>query len=262
MGLQFDAPFTRLQERNIYREALIDYQRARRSYYLFEDNIAASLRAILRQVSLDRINFELRRRALRTAVDQVRLARMELLRPQTADAASLGPTTALNLINALNSLRNAQDAFLNVWVDYEIQRKLLDLSMGTMTLTNEGIWLDPGPIGIEYGYPAVSAEILSACCYDPVDVAPIDDQEMPLEEVPPPVDVDSIEPGGGGGDESGSDGGVRVRPAEAPSALSDLDGPFVEELAPLQSPRPAKRPTSGARRAGPVLEPMQLDLTP
>ncbi|MCA9178547.1 MAG: TolC family protein [Planctomycetales bacterium] len=214
MGIEFDAPFTRLQERNIYREALIDFQRARRNYYRYEDNIAASLRLILRQVSLDRVNFELRRRALRVAVEQVRLARLELLRPPQTEGDRLGPTTAQNLINALNSLRNAQDAYLNVWVDYEIQRKLLDLSMGTMTLTNEGVWVDPGAIGLEFGYPAVSAEILSACSYDPVQVAPVD--AGGLEELP---GVESVEPGAG----AGGGAGVIVSPAHGP-VPSDSQG--------------------------------------
>ena len=199
LGVEFDAPFTRLQERNIYREALIDYQRARRNYYRYEDGIAQSLRAILRQVNLNKINFELRRRALRVAVEQVRLARLELLRPPANETDRLGPTTAQNLINALNSLRNGQDAFLNVWVDYEIQRKLLDLSMGTMQLNNDGVWVDPGAIGMPYGYPAVDAVILSACSYDPVDVVPVDESGLPLEEVPAvevDEEVESIEPGG------------------------------------------------------------------
>ena len=152
LGLEFDAPLTRLQERNIYREALVDYQRARRNYYQFEDSVARDLRSILRQIELNRVNFELRRRALRVAVEQVRLARLELLRPPATEADRLGPTTAINLINALNSLRQAQDAFLAVWIDYEIQRRLLDLAMGTMQLDAEramdrswqdwtGVWL-------------------------------------------------------------------------------------------------------------------------
>lgn len=202
LGVQFDAPFTRLQERNVYREALIDYQRARRRYYRFEDNISASLRAILRQVALNQVNFELRRTALRVAIDQVLLARLQLSEPQDINAPNqqVRPTTALNLINSLNSLRAAQDAFLAVWVDYEIQRKLLDLSMGTMTLDNEGVWMDPGPMGVEFGYPAVDAEILSACSYNPVDVAPVDLPDVdvaPVESLPPGrasgVKVDSVD---------------------------------------------------------------------
>src|SRR5690606_28798306 len=76
--LQFDAPLTRLQERNTYRQALIEYQQARRAYYQFEDNVSAQLRGIIRQIELNRVNFELRRVALRVAVAQVQSARLRL----------------------------------------------------------------------------------------------------------------------------------------------------------------------------------------
>jgi hypothetical protein len=158
VGLQFDAPLTRLLERNTYRQALIEYQQARRNYYRFEDAVAAQLRAILRQIELNQVNFELRREALRVAVAQVESARLRLEEPprQTqleAGASVLGPTTAQNLLNALNALRGAQDDFLSVWVNYEVQRALLDLSLGTMRLDEHGLWIDPGPIGRRFGYP-------------------------------------------------------------------------------------------------------------
>lgn len=165
VGVQFDAPLTRLLERNTYRQALIEYQQARRNYYRFEDGVATQLRAILRQIELNQVNFELRREALRVAVAQVESARLRLEEPprQTqleAGSAALGPTTAQNLLNALNALRGAQDDFLSVWVNYEVQRGLLDLSLGTMRLDEQGLWIDPGPIGKRFGYP--NLELLGA----------------------------------------------------------------------------------------------------
>ncbi|MBM4001511.1 MAG: hypothetical protein FJ297_18585 [Planctomycetes bacterium] len=160
VGLQFDAPLTRLQERNTYRQSLIEYQQARRAYYRYEDAIAMQLRAILRQIDLNQVNFELRRTALRVAVAQVESARLRLEEPPRqnqldASTGALGPTTAQNLLSALNSLRGAQDDFLSVWVNYHVQRGLLDLSLGTMRLDTEGLWIDPGPMGRPFGYPNV-----------------------------------------------------------------------------------------------------------
>ena len=60
---------------------------------------------------------------------------------------------ARNLIDALDGLRSAQDAFLIVWVDYEVRRGVLDLDLGTMELDEKGLWIDPGAIGLKYGYP-------------------------------------------------------------------------------------------------------------
>ena len=58
VGVQFDAPFTRLLERNTYREALIDYQRAKRNYYQFIDRISESLRSTIRTIELNQLSFE------------------------------------------------------------------------------------------------------------------------------------------------------------------------------------------------------------
>lgn len=182
VGVQFDAPLTRLLERNTYRQALIEYQQARRNYYRFEDAVAAQLRAILRQIELNQVNFELRREALRVAVAQVESARLRLEEPprQTqldGAPAALGPTTAQNLLNALNALRGAQDDFLSVWVNYEVQRGLLDLSLGTMQLDENGLWIDPGPIGKRFGYPN-----LKALGVEPIDEPdPAPNEPLPFE---------------------------------------------------------------------------------
>ena len=155
-SLRWDAPITRLQERNTYRQSLIEYQQARRRFYQNEDTIYAGLRAALRSVELNKINFEMRRAALRVAIKQVQSARLRLQEPpqlgQGGQAGTFGPTTAQNLISALSSLRNAQDDFLSVWVNWEVQRGLLDLNLGTMQLDENGMWIDPGPIVPENGF--------------------------------------------------------------------------------------------------------------
>lgn len=160
--LRWDAPITRLQERNTYRQSLIEYQQARRRYYRFEDAIAAGLRAALRQVELNQVNFELRRTALRVAIKQVQSARLKLQEPPRQNAlgqaGTFGPTTAQNLITSLDALRSAQDEILSVWVNYEVQRTMLDLNLGTMELDEEGFWVDPGPIGLKYGYPQLEPD--------------------------------------------------------------------------------------------------------
>ena len=34
-----------------------------------------------------------------------------------------------------------------------MQRRILDLNLGTLQLDAEGAWIDPGPIGYDFGYP-------------------------------------------------------------------------------------------------------------
>jgi hypothetical protein len=58
----------------------------------------------------------------------------------------LGATTANDLVTSLNSLLNAQDGILSVWIDYESQRMNLDLETGTFKFNDRAMWEDPGPL--------------------------------------------------------------------------------------------------------------------
>jgi len=172
MGVQFDAPLTRLAERNIYRQSLITYQQNRRAYMLFEDRINQNLRQILRTLELNQLNFEIRRSAVQVAIQQVDLARENLNRPpkinETAEAyATARASIGRDLVSALSDLLSTQNDFLAVWVIYEIQRMNLDFEMGTMLLDDRGMWIDPGPVT---GGPNVEL----------VDGVPAEDDAAPL----------------------------------------------------------------------------------
>ena len=143
-GLQFDAPLTRLVERNTYRQSQIEYQRARRAFYQFEDGVAFSLRDIIRRMDVNQIDFELQRAAVEVAISQVELARLRLQEPpRPNEQASFGATTARDLVQALQGLLSAQNEFLDVWVRQEVLRRLLDLDRGTMRISPNGMWVDP-----------------------------------------------------------------------------------------------------------------------
>lgn len=158
MGFQFDAPITRLAERNAYRRILINYQRARRNFYNFEDQIKQNLRQTLRVIDQSKVLFELNRRSIGVAVEQVELARFDLIEPnRPGQPAQFNSTLAINLTNALNALQNAQNSFLQVWVQYEVARRGLDFDLGTMQLTPQGEWLDPGIINAQYAFRAAEA---------------------------------------------------------------------------------------------------------
>lgn len=192
VGAEFDAPLTRLAERNLYRQALLDYQVARRNYMAFEDRVSFNLRTILRTISLNQINFELRRAAVLIAITQVELSQLRLNQPprpgaalQPGDAGGrLSDTTARDLISALNDLLEAQNNFLGVWVNYEVLRIGLDLELGTMQLDGRGMWIDPGPITGESTSARGAAEAV-----EPEPLPPgIREEDLPrlLLEVPGP----------------------------------------------------------------------------
>lgn len=183
-GFQFDSPITRLGERNTYRQALIEFQQARRAYYLVGDNISAGLRQTLRNLDLDTINFELRRANIHVAVDQVELNLLKLREPPRVGAveSTFSPTTARDLVQALQAILTAQNDFISVWLDYEETRRALDLDLETMELDDQGMWIDPGPIGPKYGFPGGIAPPSSVPSMRPSS------PEVPSEEVPaPPV---------------------------------------------------------------------------
>jgi len=143
VGLEFDAPLTRLAERNVYRQSLIEYQQARRSYYQFRDRVYQSLRNTLRQIRLNEINFELRRAAVQVAISQVDLTQLRLSEPpKPGETSQFGSTTARDLVQSLSDLLNVQNDFLSVWVNYEVQRLNLEVDLGVMQLTPTGLRLE------------------------------------------------------------------------------------------------------------------------
>lgn len=145
--LVFDAPLTRKSERNLYRETLINYQQAKRGYIEFIDRTQGGLRTLLRQLERLRKNLELQRNGLEIAIRRVDLTVEELNQPPPptqpgAAPTQLGPTLAQNLLRALADLRNTQDAFMSVWINYEASRMNLMIALGLMRLDDDGMWID------------------------------------------------------------------------------------------------------------------------
>ncbi len=194
-GVAWDAPITRLQERNNYRQVLIEYQRAKRSYYAYEDGVWRSMRTLLRTVRQNQLSFEIQRFAVQNAaltigINQDRARINEVL-------GTVGPPTAANdYANAINSLLNAQQALIGTFVNYEALRRSLDLDLGTMQLDADGIWIDPGPISsatlggsfgsavMEFGLNERETEMrqrIETLGSQPIEVAPSD-------RLPPSID--------------------------------------------------------------------------
>ncbi len=200
VGMEFDSALTRLAERNIYRQSLIEFQQARRSYYQFRDRIYQGLRNTLRQIRLNELNFELRRAAVQLAISQVDLTQMRLSEPpQIGETAQFDNTTARDLVQALGDLLNVQNDFLSVWVNYEVQRLSLELDLGVMELTPNGLRIEnPMPLETylinlpcnttDMGLAAEGLELIGpALLSQPESLAPVlpwPIEEGPIEELP------------------------------------------------------------------------------
>ncbi len=139
VGLQFDPPLTRVAERNVYRQSLIEYQQARRNYYQFRDRVYLGLRTTLRQLELNEVNFELRRAAVQLAISQVDLTQLRLSEPPKPEVEQeFSATTARDLVQSLSDLLNVQNDFLSVWVNYQVERLNLEFDLGVMQIDNSG----------------------------------------------------------------------------------------------------------------------------
>jgi outer membrane protein TolC len=160
VGVEFDAPLTRVAERNAYRTAQINYQQARRTYYGFEDQVDQVLRSLLRNIRVTQLDFELRRVAVLLAAQQVDLTRRRVAAPPRIGVkeAAAGVNTGRNLVQALQGLNSAQNDLSSAWVDTETQRMNLDFDLGTMQLDDNGMWIDPGPIDASYGAQAAGPQ--------------------------------------------------------------------------------------------------------
>ncbi|MDP6717961.1 MAG: hypothetical protein QGF59_04890, partial [Pirellulaceae bacterium] len=142
LGLEFDAPFTRLLERNAYRESLIQYQQNRRNFIQSRDALHLGLRALLRQLEQRQKDLEIQRGAVVIAIRRVDQVQLLLNEPRPAPPPgtkpTINPTTAINLLSSQTSLRDTQDLFLNAWLKYYATRMQLYRELGIMVLDPEG----------------------------------------------------------------------------------------------------------------------------
>jgi outer membrane protein TolC len=187
LGLEFDAPFTRLEERNSYRESLINYQRSRREFIQSRDSLHLGLRVLLREIEQLRTNLEIQRRAVAIAIRRVDLTRAALYAPVPPPrpgqrAAQFGPTAAINLLSAQSALRDTQNSFLSVWLNYYAAKMRLSRELGVMMLDPEGQWIEMPP-------PSSAGEVNSGDqSLEVIDEA--------MGDLPPPVPaalLDSVE---------------------------------------------------------------------
>jgi outer membrane protein TolC len=147
VGLRFDSPLNRLAERNIYRAQQVDYQRARRAYIERRDTIVQAVRFDLRELDADRVNFEIARQSLIVAARQVELAEIQLRAPRPEGDSS----STQDALNALNSLLDAKNNLIAVWVSYETNRLRLLLDTEALQLDERGFPQDDD--GPEFNQP-------------------------------------------------------------------------------------------------------------
>lgn len=142
-SVRFDSPISRLGERNQYRQSLIDYQRVRRSYILFEDSVNQGLRATLRRVNLFQEEIELRRMAMRIAIRQMDFNQARLKEPPRVGAAGGAQGDPVrDLLGSFDDFLQTQNGVMNTYLSYQQLRMVLYRDLGIIRFDDQGMWID------------------------------------------------------------------------------------------------------------------------
>jgi len=167
-AIRFTSPLDMVTERNLYREALVAYQRQRRTYMLLEDNVKFQIRRAWRQLIVQQERLRIDRETIRNVAREY----------DSASLSALGQGNALSVLNALNSVLGAQNTLISNWVSYETNRLNIFRDMGTMQVNNEGMWADQFYMGI------ASEPDLNSGGEDPIDPPAIPGVPTPGTETP------------------------------------------------------------------------------
>lgn len=137
VGVQFDGPLNRLNERNVYRATQIAYQQATRNYVAGKDTIANEVRSSLRQIELRRLNFQIARQQLVAATRQVDQAQIAL---RSSFEANTNLTR--DLLQSLQVLLNTKNNLIFNWIDYKIAKIRIFTVLELLYLDDNGVWIN------------------------------------------------------------------------------------------------------------------------
>jgi hypothetical protein len=138
-------PLVRIQERNSYRASLINFQRARRIVMGAEDRLASDTRNEIRSLRQLEERYRIQQRQVELGYLQAENSLDTFKAPsQPGVAASAANAAALTnqLIQAQNSLYQAQILMTTIWINYLNTRLQLYRDMELMPLDNRGVWID------------------------------------------------------------------------------------------------------------------------
>jgi len=140
-GISFTAPLDQIDERNSFRTAVINYQRARRDYMALEDGIKLAVRNSWRRLELGNQNFETARQSIRISALQFDSSVEDAANPVQQQGAR-AQSSSLNLLNALNQVLQSQNQLIRIWIAYEQERLNIFRDMGIMEIDARGLWVD------------------------------------------------------------------------------------------------------------------------
>lgn len=129
--LQWDPPWRRVRERNRYREALLDLERAQRDLRDMEDQIKQQVRAQLR--GLYEANQSRFTQARAVQIAERRAASTELF-------MQAGRSETRDMLEAQEALVSARNSLLSALVRYRTTEWSLQRDLDVLKITDEGLW--------------------------------------------------------------------------------------------------------------------------
>ncbi|HXG12198.1 MAG TPA: TolC family protein, partial [Gemmataceae bacterium] len=143
-----ELPLVRKSERNVYRAALISYQRQRREVMAAEDAVLVAVREEIRQLRVLAENYRIQKRLVELAYLQVENAEDTFRAPpepvaqQRITGAATAAALTQQLLNAQASLLRAQNQTYQIWINYLTTRLFLYRDLELMPLDPRGVWID------------------------------------------------------------------------------------------------------------------------
>ncbi len=132
-GLGLDLPVNRIEQRNTYRRALINYQAARRGLMAFEDNIKLDIRNRMRDMAQTRLQYPISVTRAALAAEQVTSIRLQL-------ALGVQGVRGTDLLDALQDSRQALINVANFRIRYIIADARFAVDLESMELNEFGFW--------------------------------------------------------------------------------------------------------------------------
>lgn len=131
VGLDVDPALDRKTERNAYRAALIDMERAMRRGSLAEDTIKLEVRAAWRNLEQARRNYEVALESVH--LSERRVEEQELL-------SELGLATAQDQVDAQNDLIQSRNNLTSALINHTLARLNFWRDMGILYIGKDGLW--------------------------------------------------------------------------------------------------------------------------
>ena len=131
VAVSLDVPIDRVRERSAYRQSLIGLAQARRSLEEFEDELRVEIESAFRELERRLESLAIQRQLIEDQTKNLRIAEILFER---------GDNENRDVIEANQSLLDAQNALIDEQVGYEIARLQLMRDLGILFVDETGMW--------------------------------------------------------------------------------------------------------------------------